>query len=133
LQKIAQSLGVTVAKFFVGTETPHAIVRAAKRKSIRSSWSKGRIALLQDSSWDFPVEMVLITMEPEGMSSKRPLPQPRTQVALILNGEATLTLDEEVHVMQSGDSVLIKKGVGHRWENRSADEVQILLATRHLR
>jgi transcriptional regulator with XRE-family HTH domain len=129
LQKIAQALGVSVAKFFAATENPSAIIRSADRQSIRSNWSKGRIGMLQDPSWDFPVEMVLITMEGGGMSSKHPVPQPRTQVALVLRGEAMLTLGQKAHVMEAGDSVLIRQGVGHRWENKSAEEVQILIAT----
>jgi transcriptional regulator with XRE-family HTH domain len=133
LQKIAQALSVTVAKFFAATETANLIIRSAERQSIRSNWSKGHIGMLQDSSWDFPVEIVLITMDCGGMSSKHPVPQPRTQVALILRGEAALTLDQKVHVMASGDSVLIKKGVAHRWENRSEEEVEILVATTHFR
>jgi len=50
-------------------------------------------------------------------------------VALIIRGEAVLTLSQSVYVMEFADSVVIRKGVGHRWENRSAQETQILLAT----
>ena len=129
LQKIAQSLGVTIAKFFAAREESRPIIRSAERQTIRSNWSKGRIGMLLDPSWDFPVEMVLITMDPGGTSSRHQAPQPRTQVALVLHGEAMLTLGENEHVMKAGDSVLIKQGVAHRWENGSTGEVQILIAT----
>ena len=129
LQKIAQSLGVTISAFFDAPEPPDAITRAAERHTLRSSWSKGRIEMVQNSLRDFPVDLVLITISAGGVSGTRPTPQPRTQVALIIRGEAVLTLSQSVYVMEFADSVVIRKGVGHRWENRSAQETQILLAT----
>jgi transcriptional regulator with XRE-family HTH domain len=130
LEQIAATLDITLADFFA---TPDrfdvVVVRADARPTFRSSWSRARIDSLMPASKGQPIEAIMVTIEPGGSSGKRASGVSKDQLAVVFSGELTLTLAEEILELNTGDAVLIRSGIPHRWQNRHRAVAQVLLAS----
>ncbi|HXB56005.1 MAG TPA: cupin domain-containing protein [Vicinamibacteria bacterium] len=130
MEKIANALGVTLGEFFVAAREGEAglIVRAADRLQMSSLWSLGRIEALGPMTGR-RLEPVLITLDPGGRSGKHPYAHTSEEFAFVLEGEPTLTLGPEEHVLAPGDAVTIRAQELRRWENKSSTVVRILIVS----
>jgi len=130
MEKIAHALGVTLAEFFAAAVQGDSalIVRPADRLQMTSLWSRGRIEALSPMRGRRQ-EPVLMTLDPGGRSGKHPYAHTSEEFAFILEGEATLTLGPEEHVLRSGDAVTIRPQELRRWENRSDAVVRVLIVS----
>jgi quercetin dioxygenase-like cupin family protein len=128
LERIARVLGVTLGEFFVGMEaSANAVCKASERREVESRWSKARIQALFPTGLSNTMVPLVISLEPQGRSSKHTEKSLAEQFAYVLEGSVRLFLREEEHDLTRGDSVTILAGVPHRWENRSPSPVEILL------
>jgi transcriptional regulator with XRE-family HTH domain len=130
MEKIANALGVTLGEFFVAAREGEAglIVRAADRLQMSSLWSQGRIEALGPMTGR-RLEPVLITLDPGGRSGKHPYAHTSEEFAFVLEGEPTLTLGPEEHLLTPGDAVTIRAQELRRWENKSSPVVRILIVS----
>jgi quercetin dioxygenase-like cupin family protein len=131
MQKIAEALGVTLGEFFAaaGHGQGGAIVRAADREKLKSSWSCALVESLAPMDGRHPMEALLITLEAGGRSGKHPYPRPQGEFAFVLEGEVSLTLGPETHVMEEGDAVMILPRELRLWVNEGESAVRILVVT----
>jgi transcriptional regulator with XRE-family HTH domain len=128
MQKIAQTLGVTIGEFFAaagGGEAP-LIVHARDRLEMSSLWSQARIEALGPMTGR-RLEPILITLEPGGRSAKHPVASEFEEFAYVLQGKPTLTLGPDEHALTTGDAVTVRARELRRWENRSTAAVRILV------
>lgn len=134
LERIAMALGVTLGKFFAepGTNTT-GLVRATARQTVTSTWSQVSIEPLGPMDGSGNLEPVMITMAPGGRSGKYPTPQSGEKFALIFEGEVTLTLGDEVHVLRKGDAITFASATPHHWENTGASPAQVVIVAARLR
>jgi quercetin dioxygenase-like cupin family protein len=130
MEKIANALGVSLGEFFAAAAEGEAglIVRVADRLQMPSLWSHGRIEALAPMTGR-RLEPVLITLEPGGRSGKHPYAHDTEEFAYVLEGEPTLTLGPEEHVLHAGDAVTIRAQELRRWENRSRSVVRVLVVS----
>lgn len=130
LEKIASMLGVTLGDLFTASEaTDVAVVRADVRPSFRSSWSKARIEALMPLSGGRSLEAMMVTLEPGGTSGKRPSPGSVDQLAVIFDGQLTLTLSGEQVELGRGDAVLIRARTARHWHNAGLAAAQVLIVS----
>ena len=130
MQKIATVLGVTLGEFFAAAAGGEAglIVRVADRLRMSSGWSQARIEGLAPITGR-RLEPILMTLDPGGRSGKHPYASDLEEFAYVLEGQPTLTLGPEEHVLGAGDAVTIRARELRRWENRSTSAVCILVVS----
>ncbi len=140
MERIAAALGVTMGQVFDGVEQRSpipAVVRAGDRVTLTSEWSKGKIESLGAASTGARLEPVLLTLASGGKSGTRPYSSAREEFALILEGSVVLTLEEQgpggtpeqEYVLQSGDAVTIRAGIGRRWQNPGPAPVKLVMVS----
>ena len=128
MQKIADALGVTLGEFFAAAAAGEGgfVVRAKERQTLTSGWSDAELEVLS-SRQAARLEPILITLQPGGRSAKHPFPHPHEEFGFVLEGEVTLTLGPETHVLKRGDAVTILPRESRRWENSGTKVARILL------
>ncbi len=126
MEKIAESLGVTLGEFFAAAAGGEGglVLRARDRQGLTSSWSRAEIQGLSTSRSG--LEPVLITLKAGGRSGKHPYGLPREEFAFVLEGTVALTLGPDRHLLRKGDAVTILPGELRMWENTSRRAVRIL-------
>jgi transcriptional regulator with XRE-family HTH domain len=130
LEKMASTLGVTLADLFAPASTPQAaVVRVDARPGFRSSWSRARIDALMPLNGSRRLEALMVTLDPGGASGKRPAAVGRDQFAIVWEGRVVLTHAGEDIQLNPGDSVLIRATVAHRWFNAWRAAAQVLIVS----
>jgi len=130
LERIATALGVTLAGFFVTQRTDAAVVvRAGERQELASSWSQAHIESLGPMSGASRLEAVMITIVPGGRSGKHPSGHPGEEFALVFDGDVSLTLGTDVHILHQGDTASFSSETPHLWENSSTHTARIVIVS----
>jgi len=131
MQKIAEALGVTLGEFFAaaGKGKGGTIVRVAERETLPSSWSQALVEGLARMDSRHSLEALLVTLEGGGRSGKHPYPRPHGEFAFVLEGEVSLTLGPETHVMEQGDAVMILPRELRLWVNEGTSSARILFVS----
>jgi transcriptional regulator with XRE-family HTH domain len=129
LQKIADSLGVTLGEFFAAaaTEEETLIVRQSERRTLESTWTDAHLEALGSMARSRRLEPVLAVFGVGGKSGKRLHSHSREEFAFVLKGRVTLTLADEDFDLGPGDAVTVPAQAPHRWENRTSEIVEILM------
>jgi quercetin dioxygenase-like cupin family protein len=134
LQKIAETLGVTLGEFFAAAASEaeeDLIVHASERRRLDSTWSDAHLEALGSMTLTRRLEPVLAIFGPGGKSGKHVHSHSREEFAFVVKGRVTLTLGDEENVLSAGDAVTLPAGSPHRWENRGKETVEVLIvATR---
>jgi transcriptional regulator with XRE-family HTH domain len=131
LQKIAETLGVTLGEFFAAAETAEVplIVRVESRSRMDSTWTDAHIEALGAMARSRRLEPVLVSFGPGGKSGQHPHAPSREEFAFIVTGEVTLTLADEENVMAAGDAVTLPAQAPRLWENRTGAIAEILIVS----
>jgi transcriptional regulator with XRE-family HTH domain len=133
LEKIASMLGMTLGDLFSASEaTDVAVIRADVRPSFTSSWSRARIEALMPLSIGRSLEAMMVTLEPGGTSGKRPEAGSLDQLAVVFEGQLTLTLSGEQMALDRGDAVLIRARAPRQWQNSGVTPAQVLIVSSRL-
>jgi transcriptional regulator with XRE-family HTH domain len=132
LERIALALGVSLGKFFAEPDT-HAVglVRADLRQKLISTWSPVTIEALGPMDGSTKLEPVMITMAPGGRSGKYPTAHFRERFALVLEGEVSLTLEDEVLTLGTGDAITFTSAKQHQWENTGVGPAKLIIVAVH--
>jgi transcriptional regulator with XRE-family HTH domain len=131
LQKIAETLGVTLGEFFAAAETGEVplIVRVENRSRMDSTWTDAHIEALGAMAGSRRLEPVLVMFGPGGKSGQHPHAPSREEFAFIVTGEVTLTLADEENVMVAGDAVTLPAQAPRLWQNRTDAIAEILIVS----
>jgi XRE family transcriptional regulator, regulator of sulfur utilization len=128
LERIATALGVSLGKFFSEPDSQAVgLVRASARQKLTSTWSPVSIDALGPTDGSGKLESVLMTMAPGGRSGKYPATDSGEKFAFIIEGEATLTLGNEVYVLGKGDAITFASANPHQWENTGTGIAQVMI------
>ncbi len=130
MEKIANALGVSLGEFFAAASEGEGglVVRVADRLQMSSQWSQARIEALGPMTGR-RMEPILITLDPGGRSAKHPYAHDTEEFAFVIEGQPTLTLGPEEHVLRPGDAVTIRARELRRWENRSSTPTRFLIVS----
>lgn len=132
LQKIAETLGVTLGEFFAAAASEaeeDLIVHPPDRRRLDSTWTDVHLEALGSMTRSRRLEPVLAILGPGGMSGKHLHSHSREEFAFVLKGRVTLTLGDEEHELAPGDAVTLPAHAPHRWENRGDGVVEVLLVS----
>ncbi len=135
LQKIADSLGVTLGEFFVAAANGEEalVVRPADRRRLNSTWTDAQLEALGSMARGRKLEPVLAIFGPGGKSGKHLHAHSHEEFAFVVRGRVTLALGDEENELGPGDAVTLPAQAPHRWENRSPEAVEILMVASRAR
>lgn len=130
LERIARALGVGLSKFFAEPETsPVRLVRASARPKLTSTWSPVSVEALAPLDEAGKLESVMLTMAPGGRSGLFPAAPGGEKFALVVEGELTLRLGDEVHILRKADAITFTPVTPYEWTNISAGPSQVVIVT----
>ncbi|PTN42088.1 MerR family transcriptional regulator, partial [Bacillus thuringiensis] len=75
---------------------------------------------------DGALELALMNLFPETASSMEPVAHKGEEIAFIMEGQVKLYLNDEVLLLNTGDSVKIPPYTKHKWENTSLNKVTVI-------
>ena len=130
LERIAMALGVNLSQFFAEPETSAVhLVRASMRPRLTSTWSPVSIEALMPLDEAGKLEPVMLTMAPGGRSGRYPAAPGGERFALVMEGEVTLTLGDEVYSLGKADAITFTPATPYEWTNISTGPVQVVIIT----
>jgi transcriptional regulator with XRE-family HTH domain len=129
LERIAQELGVSMGYFFTHPPIEPLVVRAEERPDLLSSWSHARLEMLGRRGPGNTLEAMMLVIEAGGQSGSRPQAHAGEEVAIVFDGEATLTLNGDVHQLHRGDAATLPSGMPHHWHNAGPEQAHIVIVT----
>lgn len=129
LQKIADTLGVTLGEFFAeaAAEEEDLVVREADRRTLDSTWTDAHLQALGSMARSRRLEPVLAVFGAGGRSGKHLHSHSREEFAFVLRGRVVLTMGDEDHELGPGDAVTVPAQAPHRWSNPTGEPVEILI------
>ena len=132
LQKIAETLKVTLGEFFAATAgeaEEDLIVHAGERHRLDSTWTDAHIEALGAMARNRRLEPVVVIFGPGGKSGKHPHAPAGEEFAFIVKGRITLTLGDEENELAAGDAVSLPAHAPRLWENRTQQVTEILIVS----
>lgn len=129
LQKIADTLGISLGEFFATAEAEEEqlLVRVADRRTLDSTWTDAHLQALGSMSRVRRLEPVIAIFGAGGKSGKHPHAHSREEFAYVLQGKVRLTLADEEHDLEPGDAVTLPAQAPHKWENLGDGTVEVLI------
>lgn len=133
LERIARALGVSLGKFFGEPDASSTrLVRADARPQLTSTWSPVSIEALGPLDGSGTLEPVMLIMAPGGRSGLFPAAPGGEKFALLVAGEATLTVGSEVSILRVGDAITFTPVTPYQWENNGTETAHVMIITRRL-
>ena len=126
LKILAKCLDVPTFSFLLEEiNTSHLVVRSNERKTMKVKELTYSLV-----SPDFTGNLATAIMEvpPMNSSSESPLAHKGEEVAYVLEGKIKVYLEEEVYVLEKGDSVKIPSHLKHKWDNPFEEKAVILFS-----
>jgi len=133
LVRLTRSLGISLGTFFAALESsPPRVVRASTRPPLLSPWARVTVEALDPLPGAGMREPLMLTLAPGGRSEHAPVARVPAQFALLVEGEAVLTLGDAVYVLCLGDAITFSPTQGYQWAQRGAGPARVLLVTRRV-
>jgi len=130
LERIAGTLGVGLRDLFGETKSSsNAFIPKEDRPAIVSEWSKGRIEALTAPNSLFPIDAILVHLQPGGSSGSRLHVTPTHRFAFIWKGSINLYLVDAEYKLKQGDAMTLATGTLHRWVNLSRRPVHFVIVS----
>jgi transcriptional regulator with XRE-family HTH domain len=135
MQKIAETLGVTLGEFFAAaaSDEESLVVRPPDRRRLDSTWTDAHLEALGPMGRSRRLEPVVAIFGPGGKSGKHLHSNPHEEFAFVVKGEVTLSFADEQHDLGPGDAVTLPAHAPHRWENRTEETVEIVIVSSRAR
>jgi quercetin dioxygenase-like cupin family protein len=75
----------------------------------------------------FGAEPIIVTLEPDADSGKKPIVHTGREFVYCLNGHLAYTVDNENYLLESGDSLIFEAYLPHQWKNIDSTPSSALL------
>ncbi len=129
LKVISSVLEVPLFTFFVSTvAAKDLVVRKEDRRGIVFPESQNFSYELLSPDLNGTLEMALMTLTENSCSSEESMGHEGEEAAFVIKGKINLHLDDELVVLNQGDSVRIPSHMKHKWENEYSETAQIVFA-----
>lgn len=119
LYKLCAGLNVSISTLLGADEPATQIIRREDRKSFAFASSHSQYELLTPTNGG-EIEMIMIHLEP-GQEDQQLVQHSGEECGLVLEGEMTIHLNGQSHVLKEGDSIRFKSTVPHRFFNHSEE------------
>ncbi len=129
MEKIAGSLGTTLAHLFAGAEDADGglVMRARDRKALNSFWSRARVEALAAGRGHGRLEPMLVTLRARGRSGKHPVAHATEEFAFVLQGHVRLRLGPDELSLGPHDAVVLRPGELRLWVNPGRKPARVLI------
>jgi transcriptional regulator with XRE-family HTH domain len=117
LQQIAQALQVPISAFFEDGHGDRKVIFQKRGQRPRTAFAHGRIEDLGAGMARFGVEPLIITLEPNADSGKTPIVHTGREFVYCLEGQISYGVDDQVFLLEPGDSLLFEAYLPHHWRN----------------
>ena len=129
LERLRVALDIPLATFFGRSELKDAqdavVVRADQRPKLPFD-KLGLTKELLSPPGHFEMDMLMLVIAPEGSSGAEPWRRNGEKAGLVLEGRFELTLNEQVHVVEEGDSFQFDSRQPHSFRNLDAGQTRVL-------
>lgn len=127
LQQLAQSLQVSITEFF---QTDHGSKKLVHQKQGERSQVAFKHNTMEDLAAGMPrfgAEPIIVTLEPDADSGKKPIVHTGREFIYCLDGRISYTVDNENYLLESGDSLIFEAYLPHQWKNIDSTPSRVLL------
>lgn len=125
LKKIATALDVPITYFFNNPEEHHFLVKKEDRKSFQMDGCQSILSRLSGTFPNRALESMIVTIQPNS-NHGHAFNHPGEEFAYILEGELTITLDDEIYTLKKDDSIHYPSTKKHLWQNITNKETRVL-------
>ena len=129
LRQISSVLEVPLFNFFINdVPTESLVVRKYSRKKIMFPEDDSFAYELLTPNTKGEIELMLMKIPPQGLSSKEQFSHVGEEVAYVIKGNVRLYLNDSIIDLNCGDSVKILPYSNHKWENVGDYDCEVIFA-----
>lgn len=129
LKTVAKALDAPLFSFFMNQGLSDSlIVRADNRKKLSFPKNKDFSYELLTPDTSGAIEFLLMTLSSHSQSSDAILGHEGEEVAYVIRGKVHLFIEDDVIVLNQGDSIRIPPFSKHKWENPTDDLTEVIFA-----
>ena len=127
LQQLAQSLQVPISEFFQTNHGSKQLVHQKDGKRPRVAFAHSTMEDLAAGMPRFGAEPMIVTLEPDADSGKKPIVHTGREFVYCLEGHIAYTVDNEKYLLEPGDSLIFEAYLPHHWKNADSTWSRVLL------
>jgi quercetin dioxygenase-like cupin family protein len=127
LQQLAQSLQVPITALFQTDHGSKKLVYQTHGQRPHVAFEHGIMEDLAAGMPRFGAEPIIVTLEPNADSGKKPIVHTGREFVFCLEGHIAYTVDNEKYLLAAGDSLVFEAYLPHFWKNLDASPSRILL------
>jgi transcriptional regulator with XRE-family HTH domain len=127
LQQLAQSLQVSITEFFESNHGSKKLVHQKQGTRPRVAFEHNIIEDLAAGMPRFGAEPIIVTLEPNSDSGKKPIVHTGREFVYCLDGHIAYTVDGEKYLLEAGDSLIFEAYLPHHWKNIDSTPSRALL------
>jgi transcriptional regulator with XRE-family HTH domain len=127
LQQLAQSLQVPITEFFQTDHTSKKLVHQKQGQRPRVAFEHSTMEDLAAGMPRFGAEPIIVTLEPNADSGKKPIVHTGREFVYCLDGHIVYMVENERYLLESGDSLIFEAYLPHEWKNIDATPSRLLL------
>jgi transcriptional regulator with XRE-family HTH domain len=127
LQQLAQALQVPITELF---ETDHGSMNLVYQKQGKRPQIAFEHSAIEDLAAGMPrfgAEPVIIVLEGNATSGKRPIVHTGREFVYCLEGHIAYSVDNVKYLLEPGDSLVFEAYLAHQWKNIKASPARVLL------
>jgi transcriptional regulator with XRE-family HTH domain len=127
LQQLAQGLQVSITDFFQTDPATKRLVHQKHGKRPSMPFQHSSMEDLAAGMPRFGAEPLIVTLEPEADSGKRPIVHTGREFVYCLDGHVAYMVDGENYLLEPGDSLIFEAYLPHQWKNADPAPARLLL------
>lgn len=117
LQQLAQSLQVSITGFFQADHGGKKLVHQKQGNRPSVAFEHSTMEDLASGMPRFGPEPIIVTLEPDSDSGKKPIVHTGREFVYCLEGHIIYTVDNTNYLLESGDSLIFEAYLPHKWKN----------------
>ena len=117
LYKVAAAMGVPITTFFQTAPELHDVVHLKAGERTRVPFTRGLVEGLGGEKFTGRVEPFALTLENGANSGPQPIIHTGHEFVLCLRGQLEYQVEDEIYLLEAGDTLLFAAHYQHRWRN----------------
>ncbi len=117
LYKVAGAMGVPITTFFQTEPEMHDVVHIRAAERTRVPFTRGLVEGLGGEVFSGRVEPFALTLENGANSGPQPIIHTGHEFVLCLRGQLEYQVEDEIYLLEAGDTLLFAAHRQHRWRN----------------
>ena len=117
LYKVAAAMSVPITTFFQTEPKLHDVVHLRAAERTRVPFTRGLVERLGGEQFSGRVEPFALTLENGANSGPQPIVHTGHEFVLCLRGQLEYQVEDEIFLLEAGDTLLFTAHRQHRWRN----------------